>query len=256
MNRFQPNRNRWMHLPFPLIAMAMLCLLPLLPAQQGSPSANDEKTAVPACISDWVDLLKPGLPDWEILGEGKWNLDDDYILTGYREEDLGRLRQLTPFDFTMVRGWVTAQSWLYTKREYGQFDLSLEYWVRSPGNGGVSIRDKERAACGIRIPPDFSCTPSKTGYEIQINSEWPDKWATGSIYGLVPAYTEPQRRLDWNSMEIQSRNDRISVRVNGEPVAEHPGDPRRPKAGPIGLQLHDLTSFVRFRNVRIREICE
>lgn len=210
----------------------------------------------PACISDWVDLLKPGLTGWQILGEGKWKLDEAQVLTGYRDEDLSRLRQLDPFDFSMVRGWVTTQSWLYTEREYDQYNLSLEYWVRSPGNSGISIRDPKRAECGIKIPPDFSCTPSKNAYEIQINSDWPDKWATGSIYGMVPPLKDAQKRLEWNTLEIESRKDRIRVKVNGELVAEHPGDPRRSLTGPIGLQLHDLTSYVRFRNIRIQEICE
>lgn len=231
----------------------MVLLLAILLLWMPSGTAYGQQSA---CVADWVDLLKPSLPGWQVLGEGKWELDGERVLNGYREEDLNRLRQLNPFDYTMVRGWVTAQSWLYTEKEYGQFDLSLEYWVRSPGNSGVSIRDPKRAECGIKIPPDFSCTPSKNAYEIQINSNWPDKWATGSIYGMVPASKEPQKRLEWNTLEIESRKDRIAVKVNGELVAEHPGDPRRSATGPIGLQLHDLTSFVRFRNVRIREICE
>jgi|GEM_PF-758137 len=222
-------------------------------AQQAAAPAKAEQAT--GCISDWVDLLKPNLPGWKPLGEGKWSLDEKRVLTGYRDEDFNKLRSLEPFDFKMVRGWVTAQSWLYTDREYDEFDLSLEYWVRSPGNSGVSIRDPQRAECGTKIPPDFSCTPSKTAYEIQINSEWPDKWATGSIYSLVPAQKGQQKRLDWNTLEIESRKNRIAVKLNGHLVAEHPGDPRRSPTGPIGLQLHDLTSFVQFRNVRIKEIC-
>jgi hypothetical protein len=42
--------------------------------------------------------------------------------------------------------------------------------------------------------------------------------------------------------------------VNGWLVVEHPGDPARPKAGPIGLQLHDQFSLIMFRNIRVREI--
>jgi hypothetical protein len=38
-------------------------------------------------------------------------------------------------------------------------------------------------------------------------------------------------------------------------VAEHPGVEGRPLKGPIGLQLHDLTSYTRFRNVRVKEVC-
>jgi hypothetical protein len=41
--------------------------------------------------------------------------------------------------------------------------------------------------------------------------------------------------------------------VNGKVVAEHPGLPERPKAGPIGLQLHDSRDVVMFRNIQIKE---
>jgi hypothetical protein len=58
---------------------------------------------------------------------------------------------------------------------------------------------------------------------------------------------------DWNALDISSRKDKISVRLNGKVVAEHAGDPQRPKTGPIGLQLHDQFSVVMFRNIRIRE---
>jgi hypothetical protein len=44
------------------------------------------------------------------------------------------------------------------------------------------------------------------------------------------------------------------VRLNGELVAESPGDPKRSKTGPIGLQLHDENALIMFRNIRIREI--
>ena len=208
-----------------------------------------------ACNSAWVNLLQPGLEGWQQLGEGKWTLDSDGVVTGYRDEDFNRLKALAPFDYQMVRGWVLSQGWLYTVKEYGEFDLSLEYWVRSPGNSGISIRDQTRAACGIKIPPDFSCTPSKTGYEIQINSDWPDKWVSGSIYTLANAKEGVQKRLAWNRMEIESRKDAIRVKINGEFVAEHPGVADRPLKGPVGLQLHDLTSYSRFRNIQIKEIC-
>ena len=55
-------------------------------------------------------------------------------------------------------------------------------------------------------------------------------------------------------MDILSRNDKITVKLNGRVVAEHPGDPKRSKVGPIGLQMHDQFSVIMFRNVRIREI--
>jgi len=58
---------------------------------------------------------------------------------------------------------------------------------------------------------------------------------------------------EWNTLEMESRVNLIRVRLNGEVVAQSPGDPQRPKTGPIGLQLHDQFTFAMFRNIRIRE---
>ena len=55
-------------------------------------------------------------------------------------------------------------------------------------------------------------------------------------------------------MDISSRNEKITISLNGRVVAEHPGDPNRSKTGPIGLQLHDQFSISQFRNIQIREI--
>jgi hypothetical protein len=40
-------------------------------------------------------------------------------------------------------------------------------------------------------------------------------------------------------MDSQSRNDKITILLNGRIVAEHAGDLARSKTGTIGLQLHD-----------------
>ena len=84
-----------------------------------------------------------------------------------------------------------------------------------------------------------------------------DNWEVigdGSIYGFADAPKDAQHDDDWNTIEISSRNDKITVKLNRRLVAEHPGDPKRPKVGPIGLQLHDQFSIIMFRNVWIRQI--
>ncbi|HBY62147.1 MAG TPA: hypothetical protein DEH78_20195, partial [Solibacterales bacterium] len=55
---------------------------------------------------------------------------------------------------------------------------------------------------------------------------------------FVDAKPGAQAANEWNTLRIESRRDAIRVFVNGQPVAEHPGDPARSKTGPIGLQLH------------------
>jgi 3-keto-disaccharide hydrolase len=130
----------------------------------------------------------------------------------------------------------------------------VEYWVRSGGNSGISIRDTSRAKYGILMPVDYKRTPSKIGYEIQINNRFPDPHPTGSIYGFQDAQGDFLKENDWNTLDIESRQELIRVKLNGHTVAEHAGDPARSKTGPIGLQLHDRFSTVMFRSVQIREL--
>lgn len=222
--------------------MRWLCLLALCAAPALAPAA------------DWRDLLGGNLDQWDVLGDGIWNVRSDGVLVAYRKPDKDLLfasgGSVTKKQF---HGWDVVQSWIYTKKDYDEYDLHLDYWVRTPGNSGISIRDPSRAKHGLTHPPDFSKTPSKLGYEIQINSEWPDPWPTGSIYGLAKAKEGLQKNGEWNSLNVVSRREGIKVYVNGVLAAEHPGDPKRPQTGPIGLQLHDQSSFVMFRNIYILE---
>ncbi len=214
--------------------------------------------AGPLAAADFKPMFNgKNLDGWEVLGDGQWTVMADGTILGQR---IGDLRKLlvpggafsTPQQFT---GWVNAQSWLYTTRnDFGEFDLNLEYWTKTSGNSGVSIRDTSRAKWAIITPPDYTKTPSKIGYEIQINNRYPDPHPSGSIYGFVDAPKDAQRNDDWNTMGISSRNDKITITLNGKVVAESAGDPKRSKTGPIGLQLHDQFSIIMFRNVKIREI--
>jgi len=208
--------------------------------------------------ADWKPLFNgKNLDGWEVLGDGQWTVMADGTVLGQRIPDLRKMLVpggafATPQAY---RSWVDTQSWLYTKRDdFGEFDLQLEYWTKTTGNSGVSIRDTSRAKWAVVTPPDYKKTPSKIGYEIQINNRYPDPHPTGSIYGFVDAPKDAQHDDDWNMMEISSRNDKITIRLNGRVVAEHAGDPERSKTGPIGLQMHDQFSIIMFRNVRIREV--
>lgn len=197
------------------------------------------------------------LDGWEIIGDGQWTVMRDGTLLAQRTADVRKL--LEPgAKFTTKQeysAWENTQSWLYTKRnDFGEFDLHVEFWTKSQGNSGISIRDASRGKYGASSPPDFKRTPSKIGYEIQINNRYPDPHPTGSIYGFMDAKPGSMRDDDWNALDISSRNDKITVRLNGNIVAEHAGDPARPKTGPIGLQLHDQFSVTMFRNIRIREL--
>jgi len=211
---------------------------------------------VPAFAQQWQTLITPKLDAWEIIGDGKWVVMEDSTLIAYRSPETALLFSAPNAMLTRQQfdGWRNQQSWLYTKRDFAEYDLHVEYWIPAPGNSGISLRDPSRAKYGVIIPPDYKQTPSKLGYEIQIASQYKDPNPSGSIYTLAPAKAGPQKDLQWNAMDIESRANIIRVRLNGQVVAEHPGDPQRPKNGPIGLQLHDQFSTVMFRNIRLREI--
>src|SRR5438477_72263 len=124
------------------------------------------------------------------------------------------------------RDWVYRQAWLYTKREFGEFDLHVEYLIPPHQNSGVSIRDQSRAHWVID-EPDSVWTPKNTtlkgspahvGYEIQILDGDSDRYPSGSVYLFAAAKKGVQRNGAWNSMDIESRNDMIRVNVNGTTV--------------------------------------
>ncbi|MBM3747821.1 MAG: DUF1080 domain-containing protein [Acidobacteria bacterium] len=207
--------------------------------------------AAPA--ADWKPLFNgKDLQGWEPRGDGIWAVTKDGTLVGQRDPDPSKLGW--PLSWQKFHEWLSVQAWLYTVAEFDEYDLHVEYWIRRPGNSGVSIRDQSRARYGLQMPADFTRTPSRLAYEIQINSQYPDPILTGSIYALVKAPAGLQVDDEWNSMDIESRRSGIRVRVNGKLAAQHPGVEGRPKTGPIGLQLHDRNTLIKFRNLRIREI--
>ena len=207
--------------------------------------------------ADWKPLFNgKNLDGWEIIGDGVWLVMSDGTLLGQRRPSKSEPAAGSPtITRAQYNSWRDLQSWLYTVRnDFTDFDLHVEFWTRVMGNSGISLRDPSRAKYGVTFPPDFTKTPSKLGYEIQINNQYPDPHPTGSIYGFVDAKTGVQKDNEWNAMDIESRANGIRVKVNGVLVAEYAGDPNRPKIGPIGLQLHDQFCVIMFRNIRIREL--
>jgi hypothetical protein len=184
----------------------------------------------------WVPLTNgKDLDGWEVIGDGFWNVLKDGTLVGQRDLNTGK-----------------HQAWLYSKREFGDFDLEADFWTRQGGNSGISILDSSRAHWAFGPQWDPARTPSHIGYEIQIFFGNTEHYPTGSIYNFVPAKPGAEVQNDWNHISIEHRKGMIRVRLNGRLVAEHPRDANRPARGPIGLQLHDQTSLVMFRNLRIR----
>ncbi len=198
-----------------------------------------------AADAPWVPLFNgKNLDGWEVIGDGVWTVMRDGTVLGQR--DVTKKYEPKP---------EINQSWLYTKRDFGEFDLHLDWWTRYGGNSGVSLRDPTRARYAIFGPEaDKTKSPSHSGYEIQINMNYKDQYTTGSVYNFDKAKTGFQHDDDWNAFDIEVRDSGIKVMLNGHLVSQYAGAPGRPLKGPIGLQLHDQNSVVMFRNVKVKKV--
>jgi hypothetical protein len=211
-----------------------------------------------AAAQDWKPLFNgKNLDGWEAKGDGQWKVLTGGVLVAYPVSGgKNPFGETWPVALTekQYMDWRQTQSWLYTVGEFGEFDLHVEYLTAEGGNSGVSIRDPTRGRYAIGPVPDYTKTPAHHGYEIQIISGVKTKFPTGSLYLFAPAEFGHEKPNEWNSLDIESRNDHIRVKLNGQEVAAHPGEAGRPKTGPIGLQLHDRFSYIMFREIRVREI--
>ncbi len=173
----------------------------------------------------------------------------------------------------------TANSFLCTPRDYGDFELLLELKVDTPLNSGVQIRsncyDKPRSEKGVGAdgkPWEVKNIPAGRvhGYQVEIDPS--DRGWSGGIYdegrrGWLnnldgdshKAAREAFKRDDWNEYRIRVQGDHIQTWVNGVPAADLK-DGLTDK-GFIGLQVHGvgddadkIGKQVRWRNLRIKEL--
>src|SRR5262245_1627158 len=148
--------------------------------------------------------------------------------------------------------------WLLTEKEFGDYELRVEYKLSKGANSGVALRTPREG------------DPAYVGMEIQLIDDegWPGKLAdyqhTGSIYDIVPASKTNNKPIgEWNSMRIVCNGSKVMVEVNGQTVvdanledskekkgAKHPGLSRA--KGHVGFQSYNTR--VEFRNVFLKPL--
>jgi hypothetical protein len=133
---------------------------------------------------------------------------------------------------------VSRNEFLTTTRAFGDFVLRVKFkLVGTEGfiNGGVQIRSQR-----VKEPPN-----EMSGYQADIGDKY---W--GSLYDesrrnktlvapppeLIKAILKPG---DWNDYEIRAEGPRIRLSINGRQTVDYTeGDPKIPRDGLIGLQVH------------------
>lgn len=146
-----------------------------------------------------------------------------------------------------------AQCMYYTKKEFSDFILRVEWRVSAKGNSGVFIRTPQ------------IMDPWARAYEVQISCEEPrrdNSHCTGALYGYVAVEPRPDETPEkWRTYEITCKGPHITVKVDGVKVCEldqttKPETKDKALKGFIGLQdSHGPEgTWIEYRTVKIREL--
>jgi hypothetical protein len=148
-------------------------------------------------------------------------------------------------------------AWLMTEKEYGDFELRLDWKVPAKGNSGVALR------------APLMGDPAYQGMEIQILDDGgyknlrPTQY-TGSIYDVVGPTKQVTKPVgEWNQYVITAKGRQVTVILNGTKIVDanlddyvkehgqkHPGISR--EKGHLGLQSHD--GRVEFKNIYVKPL--
>ncbi len=176
--------------------------------------------------AEWQTLFNgSSLDGWKQAGPGSFVLEED-----------GTMRS---------SGGMGLFYW--AEDSFRDFELALEWKVgKHTANSGVFVRFPKTDDPWVAV---------NEGYEIQIDNSRDRDHVTGSLYTFsAPFRVDVAKTDDWNSYRIRVSGQRYEVWLNDEKINDFFGD--RSREGYIGLQNHDDSSKVWFRNVRIRKLRE
>jgi hypothetical protein len=205
-------------------ALALAAIAPTVSAQEtkvfGAPAGKLAK------LEKGFSRLFDGksLDGWKMCGPGSFALKSDGSIVA--EGGMGLL-------------W-------YTKQKFTNFVLKVDWKaVGNNANSGVFVRFPD--------PGDDPWGPVNKGYEIQISDSGDALHKTGSLYTFGPSTFVPSKPYgEWNTMEIKAVGTKYTVKVNGKQVSDTVGD--RSLEGFVGVQNHDPTAAVAYRNIRIKTL--
>ena len=134
----------------------------------------------------------------------------------------------------------------YSKAKYEDFELKLDWKAASKdSNSGVFVRFPDPGN-----DPGIAVTQ---GYEIQICDSGDSLHRTGSVYTFAPTTFMPSKAYgDWNTESIKVVGTQYTITINGKKVCDYVGT--RSLEGYIGIQNHEPSNNVAFRNIRIKRL--
>lgn len=188
----------------------------------------------------WLDLLsEEHVPQWK-------NITDDAGIFEIKDGEL----------HIFGDSLTTLRYAAYTGREFGDFQVHLEFRLEGGTNSGVFVRVTEN-------------DPVRRGFEIQVLDDYrrhPSMTGTGAIYDIAcPMYSMARPAGEWNSYDITVQARHVEVVVNGwkvmdtdlskltTPVGKFPiAFADLPVEGLLALQDHG--GEIWYRNIRIKPL--
>jgi hypothetical protein len=151
----------------------------------------------------------------------------------------------------------SPNSFLCTKKDYGDFELLFEVKVDDALNSGVQIRSASRADFnkGVVHGPQVEIATNGTAgfvYGESLKTGWLSEDRTNE------AAKAAFRKGEWNAYRVLAQGKSIKTWVNGVPVADLVDEKTGMMSGFIGLQVHGIKKGtgpyeVRWRALKIRE---
>jgi hypothetical protein len=152
---------------------------------------------------------------------------------------------------------------LFTKDEYADFELRLEFQLTAGANNGLALR----------APVEGD--PAYAGFEAQVLDNTAEKYKGlkdwqyhGSLYGVAAATATALRPVgEWNSQTVTMKGKRVTIELNGvtildvdldkvapdgKTVSDHKVEGLTRTKGHIGFCGHG--DRVAFRNVRMKKM--
>ncbi len=215
------------------------------------PSISDELVAHFIC--EWDGLAEqPARPS-----AGGTDLFNGRDLTGWEVAD-------TSGTWRVENGVIAVagdgQGYLFSEKDYSDFELSLEYRLEKGANSGVYLRAPRAAtassqAIELALIDDGSLTPQLRANPRILN---------GALHGLAGPLLDPAKPVgQWNALTIHLQGRLLTATLNGRTIqdadlarlqiinASHAG--LKQTTGRIALQHWDKPR-VEFRNIHIREL--
>ena len=131
---------------------------------------------------------------------------------------------------------------LWTKKEYQDFEVSLEFrFIDGIIDSGIHLRNSDQIQIGISgsLKRDMTCSPyiPGKGYPVEAKN--------------IKKLLKPK---DWNQMRIRAVGQNYTVWLQGEEVMKYKSSSAKEK-GPIGIQLHGSRNMkIDFKDISVKEL--